>query len=61
MIKYEPSIMIWRLKISDKEDGTIYDNFYFLSYRRAKKFWKKYEAVLKDFNVALGGEQLWLW
>jgi hypothetical protein len=61
MNKFTPSIVIWNLELSDKEDGTVYQNLYFLSYRMAKKFWKKHEAEFEGYKVSLGGEQLWLW
>lgn len=60
-INYDPSIMIWKLQISDKNDRTICQDIYFLSRKRAKKFWDKHKEELKDCHVSLGGEQLWLW
>ena len=61
MKKHAPSILIWNLELSDKQDGLVYQNFYFLSYRRAKRFWERYEKELKEYKVTLGGEPLWLW
>lgn len=61
MKKFTPSIVIWNLELCDKKDGTVLHNFYFLSYKKAKKFWEKHEAELEEFKVGLGGEQLWLW
>lgn len=61
MKKFTPSIVIWNLELRDKEDGTILLNLYFLSYKRAKKFWEKHEAELEECKVILSGEQLWLW
>ena len=61
MKKFVPSIIIWNLELSDLEDGFVYQNLYFLSYRRADKFCKKNEEKLKEFRVSLGGERLWLW
>lgn len=63
MKKFTPSIMIWNLELYDMEDGTVYQNFYFLSYKRAKEFWKKHEIAfnLREYNVRLVGEVLLLW
>ena len=61
MKKHVPSILIWNLELSDKEDGLIHQNFYFLSYRKAKRFWERHEKELKEYKVTLGGEPLWLW
>lgn len=38
MKKFTPSILIWNLELCDKQDGTVLQNLYFLSYKRAKKF-----------------------
>lgn len=61
MKKFTPSILIWNLELCDKQDGTVLQNLYFLSYKRAKKFWEKHEAELEEYRVSLGGESLWLW
>lgn len=61
MKKFTPSITIWNLCFICKEDETICENHYFLSKNRAKKFWKKHEKECEEYNVILGGEQLWLW
>lgn len=61
MKKFTPSIVIWNLELSGKDDDLVYQNLYFLSYKRAKKFWRRHEAELAEYKVALGGEQLWLW
>lgn len=61
MKKFTPSIVIWNLELRDKEDETVLQNLYFLSYKRAKKFWEKHEAEMENYKVSLGGEQLWLW
>lgn len=59
MKKFTPSIVIWNLELSDK-DG-ICQNLYFLSRKRANKFLQKHDAELKEYEVILGGVQLWLW
>lgn len=59
MKKFIPSIVIWNLEMADKEG--ICQNLYFLSRKRANKFWRKHEAELKEYGVCLGGVQLWLW
>lgn len=61
MKKFAPSIVIWNLELSDKDNGMVLRNIYFLSYKRAKKFWEMHEAELEEYKVILGGEQLWLW
>ena len=62
MKKFTPSIVIWKLKLSYIKDDAIIQNFYFLSRKRAEKFWKKHEFEWKkEYEVILGGEQLWLW
>lgn len=62
MKKWTPSIMIWDLELRWREDEEITQHFYFLSRRRAERFWQKYKAIIeKEHNVSLGGEQLWLW
>ena len=61
MIKYKPSIIIHNLEIADEKDETVYQNLYFLSHKRAKRFWEKHEKELKGYKVSLRGEQLWLW
>lgn len=61
MKKFTPSIVIWNLELSDKDDRTVLQNLYFLSYKRAKKFWEKHATELEKYNIVLGGEQLWLW
>ena len=61
MKKFTPYIMIWNLELSDKNDGTVLQNLYFLSHKRAKKFWEKHKTELERCKVSLGGEQLWLW
>lgn len=61
MKKFTPSIVIWNLELSDKDNGAVFQNLYFLSYKRAKKFWEKHETELEKYNITLGGEQLWLW
>lgn len=60
MKKFALFIPIWNLELSDKEDGTVLQNLYFLSYKRAKKFWEEHEAEMEEYNVSLGGESLWL-
>ena len=61
MKKFTPSIVIWNLELSDKEDETVYQNIYFLSYKRAKKFCDKHKEELEKCKIVLCGEQLWLW
>ena len=61
MKKFTPSILIWNLELSDKDNGMIVHNIYFLSYKRAKKFWEKHEAEFEEYKVILGGQPLWLW
>lgn len=61
MKKFTPSIVIWNLELRDKEDETVLQNLYFLSYKRAKKFCEEHEAEMEEYNVSLGGESLWLW
>lgn len=62
MKKFVPSIVIWNLELRYKEDDTICQNLYFLSYKRAKRFWEKRKTELeKEYNVILSGVQLWLW
>lgn len=64
MKKFIPAITIWTVGFTDKNDGTLLGQEYFLSYRRAKK---RREELLKDAanysneNISLGGEPLWLW
>lgn len=60
-MKFAPSIVIWNLEFRYKKDGRVLQNLYFFSYKRAKKFWERYEAAFEEYNVSLGGEQLWLW
>lgn len=61
MNKIPPSIVIWNLALHDKESmsGTI--NIYFLFYRMAKRFIKKHETELEQYNVDLYSEPLWFW
>lgn len=54
-----PNIVIWELKIVDNELD-LEENLYFISYKRAKKIWKKYEKELEGCDISLGGVQLWL-
>ena len=61
MKKFTPSVVIWNLELRYKEDGTVLQNLYFLSYKRAMKFWEKHKAELEEYKVVLGGESLWLW
>lgn len=61
MKKFTPSIVIWNLELSAKDDGTVLQNIYFLSYKRAKKFLEKHKEELEEYKVILGGESLWLW
>ena len=57
-----PSIVIWNIELRDKESNFVCQNFYFLSYKRAKKFLERNEKeYYNEYNIALGGEQLWLW
>lgn len=58
---FTPSIVIWNLEICDKESGFVLQNFYFLSYKRARKFWELHDKEFEDYRTMLGGEQLWLW
>ena len=62
MKKFTPSIVIWNLELSDKQDGTVYQNLYFLFRKSAERFWEKHRAEFeKEYQVILGGVQLWLW
>ena len=59
--KFTPSIVIWEVVLELMEDQSVSQRFYFLSYRRAKKFVERNEDAFKDYYVCIGGEQLWLW
>lgn len=61
MKKFAPNIVIWNITVSNKTDGFPLANYYFLSYKRAKKFLEKYIDEWEGFQVVLGGETLWLW
>ena len=62
MAKWTPSIWIWDLELRWIEDEDIVQHIYFLSRKRAERFWQKHKAIIeKDHNASLGGEQLWLW
>lgn len=61
MKKFIPSIIIYKLKIADKKTMLTYQNVYFLSYKMARRFWRKHKEELKNYYVSIGGEQLWLW
>ena len=58
---FAPSITIWSLELYDKESNFVCQTFYFLSYKRAKRFWARHEKEFDEYNVVLGGEPLWLW
>lgn len=63
MRKFTPNIVIWNVTLYSKKDGFPLCNYYFLSYKRAKKFVEKHtDEWIKDFDVdyCLGGETLWL-
>ena len=57
---FVPSIIIWNIELSDKESNFVCQNFYFRSYRRAKKFLERNEKEYDEYNIILGGEPLWL-
>ena len=57
---FAPSIIIWNIELRDKESNFVCQNFYFLSYKRAKKFLKRNEKEYDEYNITLGGEPLWL-
>ena len=57
--RYAPSIIIWNLEIVYEKD--VVQNMYFLSRRMAKRYWEKHVDELKNYDIALGGVQLWLW
>lgn len=61
MNKIPPSIVIWNLVLRDKESKSGPINIYFLFYRMAKRFIKKYETELEQYNVDLYSEPLWFW
>lgn len=62
MSKFTPNIVIWNITIFSKEDMDVLANYYFLSYKRANKFFEKHIAEWSnDYKVVLGGETLWLW
>lgn len=58
---FTPSIVIWSLELYDKESNFVCQTFYFLSYKRARKFWELHEKEFDEYNIVLGGEPLWLW
>ena len=57
---FTPSIVIWNIELRDKESNFVCRNFYFFSYRRAKKFLERNEKEYDEYNITLGGEPLWL-
>lgn len=56
-----PSIVIWNLELSDKKNGTVVMNIYFLFCCMAKRFMRKHKTELEEYDVSLHGEPLWLW
>ena len=58
-MKFKPRIIIWELDL--RIDGTVIESYYFLTYKSAKRFWKKNKENWKDYQVVLGGESLWFW
>lgn len=61
MKKFTPNIVIWNITILSKDDNFPLVNWYFLSHKRAEKFYEKMcDKYDKDYNVVFGGETLWL-
>ena len=54
-------ITIWSLEYTDWDNGTIYEQFFFLTRRAAKRFARKYCAAFKEYKMILGGVPFHLW
>lgn len=61
MKKFTPHILIHEVELRSKEDCGHIQSFYFLSYRRARKFVDKHAEEFSCFRVGIGGEPLRLW
>lgn len=63
MKRFEPAITIWNVWFTDKVDGTIVGNEYFLFYKQAEKYADRCRKSKEydDVNICLGGETLWIW
>ena len=61
-MKKLPSIIIWKLELTEKgfEDAPQY--FYFLTKGGIKRFLKRHKLeTKKDYTWSWSGAQLWLW
>ena len=61
-MKKLPSIIIWKLELTQKGFEDIPQCFYFLTKGGVRRFLKRFESEIKEnFTWRWGGVPLWLW
>ena len=64
MKKFCLYITIWTIDVRNRESGVLVGQEFFLFYRQAERYLEKYRKEWEgweEFEVALGGEPLWIW